>query len=150
MQMIWNNYQPLGLNVLTKVAAGIVITRVVFYCVYWAFSEIMQSWFSSHSIIRFDLGIITGNWDVSMQWQSLPCLLPCLLREGNFQVLVILKWEIAYVDFCFLPNKCYHGIPSSYWWIFKRKSHNLRALIIILRARFWEKHYFQQNDTCRE
>ena len=37
-----------------------------------------------------------------------------LLREGNFQVLVILKWEIDYVDFCFLPNKCYHGISSSY------------------------------------
>ena len=29
-----------------------------FYCVYWAFSEIMPSWFNSHSIIRSDLGII--------------------------------------------------------------------------------------------
>ena len=36
-----------------------------------------------------------------------------LLREGNFQVLVILKWEMDYGDFCFLPNKCYHVIPSS-------------------------------------
>ena len=36
-----------------------------------------------------------------------------LLRGGNFQVLVILKWEMDYVDFCFLPNKCYHSIPSS-------------------------------------
>ena len=36
-----------------------------------------------------------------------------LLREGNFQVFVILKWEMDYVDFCFLPNKCYHGISSS-------------------------------------
>ena len=29
-----------------------------FYCVYWAFSQIRPSCFSSHSIIRFDLGII--------------------------------------------------------------------------------------------
>ena len=29
-----------------------------FYCVYWEFSGIRPSWFSSHSIIRFDLGII--------------------------------------------------------------------------------------------
>ena len=36
-----------------------------------------------------------------------------LLREKNFQVLVILKWEMNCVDFCFLLNKCYHGIPSS-------------------------------------
>ena len=28
------------------------------YCVYWAFSDIGPSWFSSHNIIRFDLGII--------------------------------------------------------------------------------------------
>ena len=28
-----------------------------FHCVHWAFSDIGPSWFSSHSIIRFDLGI---------------------------------------------------------------------------------------------
>ena len=36
-----------------------------------------------------------------------------LVREGNFQVLVMLKWEMDYVDFRFLPNKCYHVKPSS-------------------------------------
>ena len=36
-----------------------------------------------------------------------------LLKEGNYQVLVILKLEMDYVDFCFLPNKCYHVILSS-------------------------------------
>ena len=50
----------------------------------------------------------TGNWDVTITAMSI-----LLLREGNFQVLVILKWEMDYVDFCFLPNKCYHVIPSS-------------------------------------
>ena len=76
-----------------------------------------------------------------------------LLREGNFQVLVILKWQMDYVDFCFLPNKCSHGISSSCSKLlmnFQRKFHNLRAIIIILRARFWQKHYSQQNETCRE
>ena len=61
-------------------------------------------------------------------------------------------WEMDYVDFCFLANKWYHGIPSfcsKLLMNFQRKSHNLRALLIILRARFWQKHYFQQNETCR-
>ena len=35
------------------------------------------------------------------------------LRKGNYQVLVILRSEMDFVDFCFLPNKCYHVIPSS-------------------------------------
>ena len=35
----------------------------------------------------------------------------------------------------------YLVLVANYGWIFKRKSYNLRALIHIIRARFWQKHY---------
>ena len=70
-------------------------------------------------------------------WSSAREIGMCICGDNHFHVYTStegrklssprhFKWEMNYVDFCFLPNKCYH------------------------LARFWQKHYFQQNETCRE